>query len=84
MRKLAIAAALAGGLMSTTAYAVPTTIPADIIWVIDVSASMGGDLNQVRTRIGQFNTAMVNNGINASYGLMEFGGNVIGSTWIFA
>ncbi len=44
--------------------------------MIDVSSSMGGDLNQVRTRIGQFNTEMINNGIDASYGLIEFGGNL--------
>lgn len=64
-------------LSSSSAYAV--FIPADILWVIDVSASMGGDINQVRTRIGQFNTEMTNNGIDASYGLIEFGGNVSGS-----
>jgi hypothetical protein len=55
-----------------------TFIPADILWLIDVSASMGPDIDQVRTRIGQFNTAMTNAGIDASYGLIEFGGNVDG------
>lgn len=74
------AAALFGGMMmmvAPSAYA--AFIPADILWVIDVSASMGDDINQIRTRIGQFNTEMTNNGINASYGLIEFGGNVSGT-----
>ncbi len=63
-------------LTSSTANA---AIDADILWLIDVSGSMGPDIDSVRTRIGQFETAMNDNGINASYGLIEFGGNVSGT-----
>ena len=64
-------------LASSNAYAV--IVPADILWLIDVSASMGNDINQIRTRIGEFETAMNDNGIDANYGLVEFGGNVDGA-----
>ena len=67
--------ALIGVMAPTTASAVQV----DILWLIDVSASMGGDISQIRTRIGQFETEMNNNGIDASYGLIEFGGNVSGT-----
>jgi hypothetical protein len=74
MKTTLIAATL---LVSSNAYA--ATIPADILWLIDVSVSMGNDITQIRTRIGQFETAMNANSIDASYGLIEFGGNVSGS-----
>ena len=50
-------------------------IPADILWVVDTSGSMDDDITQVKNRIEDFNTAMVNAGIDARYGLVEFGGN---------
>jgi hypothetical protein len=60
--------------LSTNAFAVPTTtIPADIVWLIDVSGSMGDDIAEVKSRIGEFNTAMVNAGVDAYYGLVTFG-----------
>jgi len=73
-KSILIAIALLTG---SNAYA--AFVPADILWVIDTSGSMGQDIDQIRTRIGQFNTEMTNNGIAASYGLVEFGGNVGGS-----
>lgn len=50
-------------------------ILADIVWAIDTSGSMGGDITEVKQRITEFNTAMVNNGIDAHYGLVRFGGS---------
>jgi hypothetical protein len=49
-------------------------VPADIVWLLDTSGSMSADIADVKARIGQFNTAMVNAGIDAHYGLVEFGG----------
>ena len=48
-------------------------IPADIVWLIDVSGSMGNDINYVKNGIVEFNNAMVANGIDAFYGLVVFG-----------
>ena len=48
-------------------------VSADIIWVIDTSVSMGGDIGEVKTRIVQFNDAMINAGIDAHYALVKFG-----------
>lgn len=67
---VAIASAFIG--VSASANA---AILADVVWVIDTSGSMGGDITQVKQRILEFNTAMTNNGIDANYGLVEFGGN---------
>jgi len=64
---------LAMMLLTSIVRAAP--VPADILWVVDTSGSMGGDITEVKNRIGDFNTAMVNNGIDAHYGLVEFGGN---------
>lgn len=50
-------------------------ILADIVWVIDTSGSMGGDIAEVKSRILEFDTAMTNNGIDANYGLVRFGGS---------
>lgn len=69
--KLSAALVLACGLVSQANAA----IKADIVWVVDTSGSMNGDITEIKNRIGDFNTAMVNAGIDASYGLVEFGGN---------
>lgn len=50
-------------------------IPADIVWVIDTSGSMGGDIAQVKARILEFETAMIANGIDARYAVVRFGGS---------
>lgn len=47
---------------------------ADIVFLIDNSASMGGEIADVKARIGDFNTAMTNAGIDANYGLVRVGG----------
>jgi hypothetical protein len=67
---LASAVVISLGSVATTQAA----ILADIIWVIDTSGSMGDDINQVKQRIVDFNTAMTGNNIDAQYGLVRFGG----------
>ncbi len=63
-----VSAALA---MSGSAHAL---IASDVVWVIDTSGSMGDDIAQVKSRITDFNTAMLNAGIDIRYGLVRFGG----------
>jgi hypothetical protein len=48
--------------------------PADIIWVIDTSGSMDADIADIKSRFSDFHTAMTTAGIDANYGLVEFGG----------
>jgi len=57
---------------ASTAHA--TLVPADVMWVIDTSGSMSGDIVEIKARMQEFNTAMVNAGIDVHYGLTEFGG----------
>lgn len=59
-------------LFAGTAAADP--VKADIVWVIDDSVSMAGDIAQVKANIVSFNTAMVLNGIDANYALVRYGG----------
>ena len=66
---VAIASAFIG--ISASANA---AILADVVWVIDTSGSMGDDIAQIKSRILEFNTAMTNNGIDAYYGAVRFGG----------
>ena len=58
-----------GGLQSAQA----AFVPADIVYVIDYSGSMGNDINQVIANIGAFQTALTNAGIDAQYGAVQFG-----------
>lgn len=53
-----------------------SAISADIVFLIDTSASMSNDIAEVKARVGDFNTAMINAGIDAQYGLVRFGGFV--------
>ncbi|MEM8987369.1 MAG: PEP-CTERM sorting domain-containing protein [Pseudomonadota bacterium] len=69
--KTTVLGAVASLVAATTTQA---AIISDIVFVIDDSVSMANDINQVRQRIVQFNTAMVNAGIDANYGLVSFGG----------
>lgn len=50
------------------------TVPADIMWVIDTSGSMGDDIDEVKARIIDFDSAMTAEGIDANYALVRFGG----------
>jgi hypothetical protein len=68
-----IAAILGMSLSGAFAPVRAELIPADIVWLIDVSGSMGGDINYVKSGIVEFNVAMADNGIDAYYGLVEFG-----------
>lgn len=71
-KKLITACAVSAALCaSASAHAI---IASDVMWVIDTSGSMGDDINQVKARIGDFNTAMTNAGIDVRYGLVRFGG----------
>ena len=56
------------------APAAHATVIADIIFVIDDSVSMGGDIAQVKANIVTFNSVMIANSIDANYGLVRFGG----------
>ncbi len=72
LKKFLSACALAATLgVSSNANAL---IASDVVWVIDTSGSMGDDIAQVKARIGDFNTAMLNAGIDVNYGLVRFGG----------
>lgn len=66
-----LAAAIAFG---GTALPTSAAIIADIMWVVDTSGSMGDDINEVKARIGEFESAMTTAGIDARYGLVRFGG----------
>lgn len=56
-------------------YANPAhAVMADIMFVVDTSTSMNGDITEVKNRIVDFNNAMITAGIDAHYGLTEFGG----------
>lgn len=52
--------------------AVKAATLADIAFIIDTSGSMSGDIEEVRNRIIDFDTALVDNGIDARYGLTLF------------
>jgi MYXO-CTERM domain-containing protein len=71
--KKILSAAAASTLIALSASA-NAAILADVVWVIDTSGSMGGDIAQVKQRILEFNTAMTNNNIDAHYGAVRFGG----------
>lgn len=49
--------------------------PADILWVVDTSASMNDDIAEVKARIQDFHSAMTSAGIDARYALVRFGGS---------
>lgn len=72
---------LTAGVMAVSALAAVTTakaaILADMVWVIDISGSMGDDIAQVKQRILEFNTVMTNNSVDAQYALVVFGGNPV-------
>lgn len=73
LKKLALASAMAVASIGFGASA-QATILTDIVWIIDTSGSMTEDIAQVKANIVAFDTAMTNAGINAHYGLVEFGG----------
>lgn len=76
MKLRTAAAALASATAISVAAIAPahSAILADIVWVVDISGSMGDDIDQVKQRITEFDTAMTTNGIDARYGLVAFGG----------
>lgn len=72
-RVIAAAACAASALLATVPPA-QAAIVADIMWVVDTSGSMGGDIAEVKARIAEFDTVMQSNGVDARYGLVRFGG----------
>lgn len=79
MKLRTAAAAVASAAAISVAAMAPAhaAILADIVWVVDISGSMGDDITQVKQRITEFDTAMTTNGIDARYGLVEFGGTPV-------
>ena len=63
-----------GFLFAPAAQAV--IVPADIVYVVDYSGSMGGDIAQVIANIGDFQTALTAAGIDARYGAVRFGSSI--------
>ncbi|KPF61519.1 hypothetical protein D621_00710 [beta proteobacterium AAP51] len=72
LRWLACVAAVMALCFGTAARA---AAPADILWVVDTSGSMGDDIAEVKARIQDFHNAMLSAGIDARYALVRFGGN---------
>ena len=66
---------MAAALFSIATIANAALIKTDIIWIVDTSGSMSGEITDIKNNIAQFNTVMIANGIDAHYGLVEFGGN---------
>jgi lysophospholipase L1-like esterase len=76
LRKLLTAGALTVASLAA-GTAANAAITADMVWVIDISGSMGDDIAQVKQRIVEFNTVMTDNSIDAQYALVVFGGNPV-------
>jgi hypothetical protein len=74
MKLSKLLAALAVGTAAMAATTAQAAIVADILWVIDTSGSMGGDITQVKNRITEFQGVMTSNGIDAMYGAVRYGG----------
>lgn len=73
LKSLSAALAVCGAALLGAQQA-QAAIIADIVWVVDTSGSMGGDISQVKQRITEFDAVMLANGIDARYGLVRFGG----------
>jgi MYXO-CTERM domain-containing protein len=73
LKSLSAALAVCGAAL-LGAQQTQAAIIADIVWVVDTSGSMGGDISQVKQRITEFDAVMLANGIDARYGLVRFGG----------
>ncbi len=73
LKSLSAALAVCGAAL-LGAQQTQAAIIADIVWVVDTSGSMGGDIAQVKQRITEFDAVMLANGIDARYGLVRFGG----------
>lgn len=75
MRRLFLAALLSAAVGLAAPQTAPAAfVPADVVFLFDTSVSMSEDIAQVKARIGQFNTALVNAEIDANYALVRFGG----------
>ena len=52
-------------------------VPVDILWAIDTSVSMAGEIAEIKLRIADLDAALVANGVDARYGLVRFGSNEV-------
>jgi len=68
-----------GRIVNNTIYGADRNVfeltPADIVFVIDTSGSMADDVQAMRQRIGDFDTALKAAGIDPRYGLVTFPGD---------
>lgn len=71
LKKLATALGFSSAMLCASANA---AIIADVVWIIDTSGSMQGDIDQVKQRITEFDTAMSAANIDVRYGLVRYGG----------
>ncbi len=68
--------ALIGSLIAVTASAAPAdaqSLPADIVFVIDESGSMGADIADVQTNVGFIAGELATAGLDAKFGLVGYG-----------
>ena len=72
-KKIGMLIIASGFLLGAAPAANAQFIPADIVYVVDYSGSMGPDINQVINNIGDFQTALSAAGIDAQYGAVQFG-----------
>lgn len=72
--RLSAAALVAAFLTAPQAQA--ADIAADIVWVVDYSASMSGDINQIIARINGLSTDFQNAGIDPRFGAVKFGDGI--------
>jgi len=49
-----------------------STKKADIVFFVDTTGSMGGEISSIKTKINDFVTKLSSDGIDAQYGLVEF------------
>jgi len=63
------------------AFAGPAS-PIDIVFIIDNSASMAGEIADVKANIGTMNTDLVNANVDPRYGLVRIGGPVPGGHFL--
>lgn len=73
LKQLLVSAVGAAAISLGAALPASAAILADVVFVIDTSGSMGDDINQVKARIGDFNTALTGAGIDVQYGLVRYG-----------
>ena len=72
-KKIGMLIIASGFLLGAAPVANAQTIPADIVYIVDYSGSMSGEINGIINNINAFQTALTNAGIDAQYGAVRFG-----------